>query len=182
MILAPSFIRPKRRKEERPRPALHSGMGQESTEEEAPIQQAAQWPPNTIGSAGCKRKMEYAVESPLDSRAHTYPFSSTQKTTNCRVGGLQPANWTIGLPGSSHAETTLAGRGNVGVLSDLRIIQAGIHYRSSTAREQGRLGFSFNDLVRRNRAEEGSSRSNKEGKQKSVDSVLHYQTDGKRIL
>jgi hypothetical protein len=66
--------------------------------------------------------------------------------------------WTGGLPGSSHAETALAGRGNAAVLGDIRVVKGRVA-RSSSTREELRLGLNL-DLVGDGRAEKGGRGSN----------------------
>ena len=70
----------------------------------------------------------------------------------------------------SHAETTLAGRRNVLIFGDFRIIQSSIeHGCSSTRQEKSGFGFRLDDLVRGHGAEESCSYSNQESKKKRGD-------------
>lgn len=70
----------------------------------------------------------------------------------------------------SHAEAALAGRRNVGVLSNLGVVKSGIKGGSSSTGEQGRLGI---NLVRGRRFQESSGDSKEEGKQDGGNNALH---------
>lgn len=89
--------------------------------------------------------------------------------------------WTVGLPGSSHAETTLAGGGDVGVSFDFFIVQPSIKGRSpsTTARDEN-VAFDSRKLVRSRRAEKRCGRTKKEGKEKGGNSLLHCRRFGGR--
>lgn len=78
--------------------------------------------------------------------------------------------WTIGLPGSSHAEATLAGWSDVAIGLDFIVVKASIKLRASSTWEED--SFSGH-LVWDSRAVEGSSATDDDGKQESKDSVLH---------
>jgi hypothetical protein len=85
----------------------------------------------------------------------------------------QTLTWTVGLPGSSHAETALARRGNIGVSFNFIIVQTGIKARrcsSTWGEDRVCLG---RDLVGSCWLEKGGSGSNKEGQQEGKDRLLH---------
>jgi hypothetical protein len=78
----------------------------------------------------------------------------------------------------SHAESTLAGRGNVLIFLNVGVIQSGI-VQSTTAREQGRLGVDndIDNLVGSYRAEKCRSSADKESKQDRGNELLHGDLD-----
>ena len=78
--------------------------------------------------------------------------------------------WTIGLPGSSHAETTLAGRSDVAIGLDFIVIEAGIKDSASSTGDENRFG---GNLVRDSGTVKGRSAAHDDGKQENKDSVLH---------
>jgi hypothetical protein len=79
--------------------------------------------------------------------------------------------WTSGLPGSSHAETALAGRGDVAVLGDVSVVKGRVA-RSSSTREELWLGLNLH-LVGDGRAEKGGCGSDEEGKQDAGNNFFH---------
>lgn len=72
------------------------------------------------------------------------------------------------MPGSSHAETALAGRGDVGILSNVGVVQQGFGSKG----QELWLGRSFN-LVGGSRAEKRGCGANEDGKQDAGDDFLH---------
>ena len=78
--------------------------------------------------------------------------------------------WTIGLPGSAHAEATLAGGSDVAIGLDFIVVEAGVKdITQSTGVEDNFAG----NLVRGHGAVEGGSAADNDGNQESKDSVLH---------
>jgi hypothetical protein len=84
--------------------------------------------------------------------------------------------WTVGLPGSSHAETTFAGWGNVSVGLDFIIVQAGIKVRGGITAARNKDGgrcFHSGNLVRLSGTEKGGGHAQDQGKQDGKDWLLH---------
>lgn len=76
--------------------------------------------------------------------------------------------WTGGLPGSSHAEAALASRGDVGVLSNVGIVQ-----QVSKGHEIWFWSLNLSYLVGGSRTEKCGCGSNEDGKQDAGDDFLH---------
>jgi hypothetical protein len=82
--------------------------------------------------------------------------------------------WTVGLPGSSHAETTFTGRRNVGIDFDVNIVQTSVKSGTSTTRNENvRFRFTCGNLVWLSGTEKGRSHSQDERKQDGKDWLLH---------
>ncbi len=77
------------------------------------------------------------------------------------IGNKDDLTWTIGLPGSSHAETTLAGRSDVAVGLDFIVIEAGIEDSTSSTGDED--GFGGN-LVRDSGTVKGGCAADDDGK------------------
>lgn len=73
------------------------------------------------------------------------------------------------MPGSSHAEAALAGRGDVGILGNVGVVQQGF---SSKGQELGLDSRALN-LVRGGRAEKGGCGTNEDGKEDAGNNFLH---------
>lgn len=78
------------------------------------------------------------------------------------------------MPGSSHAEATLAGRSDVTIGFDFIVVEARIEGRmgSTTGDENGWVDFHSGNLVGDSWAV-GDGGADDDGKQESEDSVLH---------
>jgi hypothetical protein len=83
--------------------------------------------------------------------------------------------WTIGLPGSSHAEATLAGGSDVAIGFDFVVVEAGIKDigTSTTGDENGLVDFRGGHLVGNGGTVKGGAATDDDGEQESEDGVLH---------
>merc|ERR1719401_2325199 len=84
--------------------------------------------------------------------SHHAPGSIRRTATNCAVTALEAGDGAIRLPGSSHAEAALAGRGDVLVVGDVRVVEAGVERGRLSGGDGGGRGRGY--LARDGRLEE----------------------------